>query len=353
MKKTLVALAVTAFAASATAKIDLYNQDGTSVSVDGRVKVVAHKETTKTNNASTVYKHSGLANDGTRIGLSVNHDFTEDFYGLGRLEIRFDKDATNDANWGDAYAKRAYVGLGHKKLGQLTFGRQLLIGDDIGRIGLDNYYGVGSSVVVGSETIGWSILNESSDSAVRYNYTAVPGLTLSADYSFANEHDTGKAEKNGYGAGAVYEFEAGEGTASVSLGYAHKDFEVSAFNAVKDQDGVFGGFNYVVNGVKLGLDGGYSVRKENNSKDKLHYIRTGLRYDVVDTNTGIYGNYSHVVVKKANADTAKAHRFLLGTDYKFHKNVKVFLEGQVDKLRFNNNSKRTDKMIATGLVVFW
>lgn len=345
MKKTLIALAVTAFAASATAKVDLFNQDGTTVSTDGRVKVVAHKETTKVQNSKSV-GHSNLSNDGTRIGLTAKHNITEDFYGLGRIEIRFDKDATNTAKWGNAYAKRAYVGLGHKDYGQVTFGRQLLIGDDIGRIGLDNYYGVGS----GLDAIGgWSILNEASDSAVRYEYTGVKGLTLGADYSFATAHDTGKAEKNSYGAGAIYEFEAGQGTASVSLGYAHKDFESATKH---NRDGVYGGFNYVVSGVKFGVDGGFSVDKDNNDKTKLSFVRTGLRYDVPETKVGVYGNYGYLVVKNDN-DKEKAHRFMLGTDYSFHKHVKVFVEGKLDKIRYANNSKQTDKGIAAGLVVFW
>lgn len=352
MKKTLIALAVTAFAASATAKVDLVNQEGTSVSIDGRVKIVAHKETTKVQNSKSV-GHSNLSNDGSRIGLSVNHNISDDFYALGRLEVRFDKDATNTANFGNAYAKRAYVGLGSKEYGQVTFGRQLLIGDDIGRIGLDNYYGVGSAYgAIG----GWSILNEAADSGVRYEYTGIQGLTLGADYSFATEHDTGSARKTGYGAGAIYEFEAGQGTASVSLGYAHNDFETGVLNSVKDQDGVFGGFNYVVNGVKVGLDGGYSVRKANDTKEKLHYVRTGARYDIPNTKTGVYGNYSYTVVTEGTgADRAKdrAHQFMLGADYSFHKNVKVFLEGKLAKARFDDQTKQTDKGIATGLVVFW
>ncbi|EXI61634.1 hypothetical protein MHD_05665 [Mannheimia granulomatis] len=349
MKKTLVALAVTAFAASAAAKIDLYSQDGTTVSTDGRVKVVAHKETTKVNRDKTKYGHSALSNDGTRLGLTVNHNITEDFYALGRLEIRFDGgDKKGSDNWGNAYAKRAFVGLGHKQYGQVTFGKQLLVGDDVGRIGLDNYYNVGSSYApVG----GWTILNESSDSAVRYDYKGVQGLTLSADYSFANKHDTVGSDKAGYGAGAIYEFAAGEGTASVSLGYAHKDIE-SGSKVKRDQDGVFGGFNYVVNGVKLGVDGGYSVRKSGDAKDKLNYVRTGLRYDIQDTKTGVYGNYSYLVVKSGQ-EKDKAHQFLLGADYSFHKHAKVFVEGKLAKARFDDKSKQTDKGIAAGLIVFW
>lgn len=255
MKKTLVALAVTAFAASATAKIDLYNQDGTSVSTDGEAKVVVKKTATKKGNEHSVYTNSNLASSG-KIGLNVNHTLDDGFYALGTLKIKLDTKETK--------VDKVFAGLGHKELGQVTFGKQNLIGDDVGLIGLDNALDVGSDL---DHVGGWDILNGSSDSAVAYRYTGIKGLTLGADYNFAN----GSKEKNGYGAGAIYEFDLAEGTASVSLGYAHKDFKVNSTDTKRDQDGVYGGFAYVINGLKYGVDGGFSVVKHtgNKQKDKL------------------------------------------------------------------------------------
>lgn len=367
MKKTLVALAVTAFAASATAGVDLYNQDGTKVSTYGRVEITGVKDTEKVKDQKTT-GHSDLVNN-TRLGLDVKQNITEDFYGLARLEIRFDKDGDR------AYAKRAYAGLGYKDQVRFTAGRQLLIGDDIGRIGLDNYYGVGSSVKFAKGVEGWGILNDAADRAVRFDYTAVPGLTLSADYTFASSRDANGdvsvgSVKNGYGVGGVYEFEAGQGTASVSLGYSHNDL-VAGYSYVDttttpetvvtvrtsdkaERDGVYGGFNYVINNVKFGVDGGFGTTKVGSEKDKLSFVRTGLRYDIPDSKAGVYGNYGYAVLKESGESKKnKAHRYMLGTDYAFSKGVLVYLEGKLDKVRPADAAKRTDKGIALGLKVHW
>lgn len=350
MKKTLVALAVTAFAATATAGVDLYNQDGTKVSTYGRVEIRAVKNTEKVKDQKTK-GHSDLVNN-TRLGFDVKQNITDDFYGLGRVEIRFDKDGDR------AYAKRAFAGLGYKDQVRFTAGRQLLIGDDIGRIGLDNIYGVGSAVKFSEGVEGWGILNESADKSLRFDYTAVKGLTLSADYTFASSRnpngDVVDGEvKNGYGAGAVYQFEAGQGTASVSLGYSHNDL-ANAGSEKANRDGVYGGFNYVVNGVKFGVDGGFGTTKVGSEKDKLSFVRTGLRYDIPETKVGVYGNYGYAVLKEAGESKKnKAHRYMLGTDYAFSKGVLVYVEGKLDKINPAATAKRTDKGIGVGLKVHW
>ena len=64
-----------------------------------------------------------------RFGITVKHNLDNDFYALGRqssvlmIQLR-DK-------FGGVYAKRAYVGLGSKAIGELKFGRQLTIADDL------------------------------------------------------------------------------------------------------------------------------------------------------------------------------------------------------------------------------
>ena len=54
----------------------------------------------------------------------MKHNLDNDFYALGRLEFRFDDTESRD-QFGSLYAKRAYVGLGSKATGDITFGRQL------------------------------------------------------------------------------------------------------------------------------------------------------------------------------------------------------------------------------------
>lgn len=88
MKKTLVALAVTAFAASASA-VTIYENEGTKFEVDGRLHVVAQKNTTKKGNDATE-GHSSLANDGSRVRFTATHALNDDVSAFGRVELRFD-----------------------------------------------------------------------------------------------------------------------------------------------------------------------------------------------------------------------------------------------------------------------
>ncbi|QIW15923.1 hypothetical protein A4G20_06040 [Pasteurellaceae bacterium RH1A] len=384
MKKTLVALAVTAFAASASA-VTVYDNEGTKFVVDGRVHVYADKETSKEGNAKTT-GHSKLANNGSRVRFTVTHNITDDFYGFGRVELRFhgkDKtklvknekyDSTNpnslpytleeghstgSANWGNVYAHRGYVGLGSKSAGsEVTFGKMLLIGDDIGRIGLDNLYGVGSAL---SEVKGQSILTEATNSGVEYRFTGVKGLTLAANYNFATETDTVGSAKADYGVGAIYEFAVAEdATVSASVGYSHTDFQNVAATNQEDKDGVYGGVNYQNSFFKVGVDGGRAVLKAKNG-DKLNttsFVRTGAKFNVTDK-AAVYGNYGYLTVKADTPKEAKthgkntAHRFMLGAEYKLHKQVKTYVEGKFDKIKFANGTKQKDKGIGVGLVAYF
>lgn len=358
MKKTLVALAVTAFAASASA-VTIYENEGTKFEVDGRLHVVAQKNTTKAGNAATE-GHSSLANDGSRVRFTATHALNDDVSAFGRVELRFNgknavtgKTDTGSANWGNVYTHHAFVGLTSKSLAsQVTFGKQLLIGDDIGRIGLDNHYGVDSSL---KAIYGQTILTESSNSAVEYRFTGVKGLTLATNYSFADTHDTIGSYKADYGVGAVYGFDVAEGQkASVSLGYSHTDFQHVTGSAKKDKDGVYGGVNFENALLKVGVDGGRAVLK-NTAGDKTNttsFIRTGLKVKATDK-IAVYGNYGYLTVKDAAGFKNKAHRFMLGTEYQVHKYVKTYVEGKFDRITFSDGSKQKDKGIAAGLVVFW
>ena len=119
MKKTLVALAVTAFPASASA-VTVYDAEGSKVDIDGSIRMVLERANSETKNGfGTITEkkrtHTGIRNAGSRIGVTARHQLAEDFYALGRVEVRFDKfekGAASEDGFGSAYAKRAYVGLG-------------------------------------------------------------------------------------------------------------------------------------------------------------------------------------------------------------------------------------------------
>ncbi|AFU18900.1 porin [Actinobacillus suis] len=359
MKKTLVALAVTAFAASASA-VTVYDAEGTKVQVDGSLRLVLEQASSKTKyaNGQTVKNknaHSQLRNAGSRFGVRVNHDLGNDFYALGRLEIRFDKNNSDD-QFGDLYAKRAYVGLGSKQYGEVTFGRQLTIADDYGQT--DDYeYGIVPSYIA-----------TSGNQVIRYDYKGIEGLQIGANYNFAEKRDAAgevlpNELKNAYGLGAVYETQLGGNTFNVEGGIGRSNYATGT-NHKHYQDGYEIALGYTIGDLKLVGDFGYKYEKDGSERTKAFFVAPGFQYQVIPASR-IYGNYlyerAETTVAKADSAKEKTHGFLLGVDYQFHKQVVAFVEGKYVQTKdydavgngYSYNGKTTDKAIGVGMRVYW
>ncbi|WGE55734.1 porin [Actinobacillus equuli subsp. equuli] len=353
MKKTLVALAVTAFAASASA-VTVYDAEGTKVQFDGSLRLVLEKVKTEVNGEGN-RAHSNLRNAGSRFGVRVNHDLGNDFYALGRLEIRFDKNSSSD-QFGDLYAKRAYVGLGSKQYGEVTFGRQLTIADDYGQT--DDYtYGIVPSYIAAS-----------GNQVIRYDYKGIEGLQIGANYNFAEKRDAAgevlvNELKNAYGLGAVYETQLGGNTFNIEGGIGRSNYATGT-NHKHYQDGYEIALGYTLGDFKLVGDFGYSYEKDGSARKKSFYVAPGFQYQVVPASR-IYGNYlyerAETTVAKEDAAKAKKHGFLLGVDYKLHKQVVAFVEGKYVRTKgyvagvsgYDYVGKTTDKAIGVGMRVYW
>lgn len=359
MKKTLVALAVTAFAASASA-VTVYENEGSKIDFDGSLRLKLEKTWSKTSGEGTEAGHTGLGNDGSRFGVRAKHQINDDLYALGRLEFRFDSNVKSSDKFGDLNTKRAYVGLGSKQYGEVTFGRQITIADDIAQVGFDYAYGT------------WdNNLTTAGNSVIRYDYRGIEGLQLGVNYNFAdrdasNSVDTVGKAKNGYGAGAVYSFAPAEGqSATVAAGYTRDNYVTdTSKRAYKDAWAV--GFKYGINQLTVGFDvtGDYSKNINLTDPDTLvvykgdtrHLaFRVGAKYQVTPA-VSVYGNYGHGQAKaKYNGDTRTTNydRYMLGTDYQLHKNVVTYLEGAILTAKVKGGEKTTDSAIAAGLRVFW
>nr|AOD13426.1 outer membrane protein OMPP2-9 [Glaesserella parasuis] len=358
MKKTLVALAVAAFAASASA-VTVYENEGTKVDFDGQLRLLLEEQATKEKGQSSTGGHTNLKNNGSRFGISIKHNINENLYGFGRYETRLGRNSKNDAGWGDVTTEKAYVGLGGYGH-EISFGKQAVIGDSIGQAGFDKVYGVGTGGIKYSANNtnkkGFDILTASSDSAINYTYTGIEGLTLGANYNVANERDNkGKVKvdstKPGFGLGAEYTAKIAESqSVTVAAGYTHDDYKSGAVNK-KDKDGVYFGLKYVNAPFTVAVDGGHGVVKTDNVKEKIDFVRTGARFDVTPK-SGVYGNYSYGTYKD-KAYKATAHQFMLGADYKLHKQVVTFVEGRLIKNKDSNNKKVTDQALGVGLRVLW
>jgi len=373
MKKTLAALIVSAVAASAANAAVVYNNEGTKVELNGSLRLILEKANAKETNpqtgVSTKTANSALRNAGSRFGITVKHNLDNDFYALGRLEFRFDDTESRD-QFGSLYAKRAYVGLGSKATGDITFGRQVTIADDLSQTN-DYEYGL---IPKGK------YIPTSGTGVVRYDYKGIEGLQLSANYNFGQRHNemgnplktkkgaldvngnqtyvadpTGNI-KNAYGLGALYT----AGDLDARFAYGHTNYETGS-SASHRKDGFLASLGYTVNDFKLIGDFGYAHEKNGDAKLNKFYVSPGFEYQVLPTSK-VYGNYLYEHVKVEDSNKAKTHGFLLGADYKLHKQVVVFLEGKyatVKKYTANTNggytysAKINDKAIGVGMRVYF
>ena len=352
MKKTLAALIVSAFAASAANAAVVYDNEGTKVELNGSLRLIMEKADKKEYDRagkSTKKTNSALRNAGSRFGITVKHNLDNDFYALGRLEFRFDDTDSRD-KFGRLYAKRAYVGLGSKATGDITFGRQLTIADDLSQA-VDYEYGL-----IPKE----EYIPTAGTGVVRYDYKGIEGLQLSANYNFGQKNnEKGKALdpaiKNAFGFGALYT----AGDLDARFAYGHTSFETDA--SYKHRvDGFLASLGYKFGDFTLTGDFGYAHAKKNDDKTNKFYVSPGFAYQVTPMSQ-VYGNYLYERVK-GESDKDKTHGFLLGADYKLHKQVVVFLEGKyVTTKNYAENAnggyaydgKTKDRAIGVGMRVYF
>jgi len=238
---------------------------------------------------------------------------------------------------GSLYAKRAYVGLGSKATGDITFGRQLTIADDLSQAN-DYEYGF---IPKGD------YIRTSGTGVVRYDYKGIEGLQLSANYNFGQRHnDKGRALKTGlknaYGLGALYT----AGDLDVRFAYGHTNLETNATYKHR-VDGFLASLGYKFGDFTLTGDFGYAHVKNDDAKTNKFYVSPGFAYQVTPMSQ-VYGNYLYERVK-GESDKEKTHGFLLGADYKLHKQVVLFVEGKyATTKKYENDSyagKEKDRAI--------
>ena len=347
MKKTLAALIVSAVAASAANAAVVYDNEGTKVELGGSLRLIMEKADKKEYdraNHSTKKANSALRNAGSRFGVKVKHNLDNDFYALGNLELRFD-DTTSRDKFGGAYAKRAYVGLGSKATGDITFGRQLTIADDLSQANDYEYGFIPKGDYIPTSGTG----------VVRYDYKGIEGLQLSANYNFGQKNDEkGKALdpaiKNAFALGALYT----AGDLDARFAYGHTNLETNATYKHR-VDGFLASLGYKFGDFTLTGDFGYGHEKLDDAKLNKFYVSPGFAYQVVPASK-VYGNYLYERVK-GESDKVKTHGFLLGADYKLHKQVVLFLEGKyVTTKEYVNDTydgKIKDRAIGVGMRVFF
>ena len=376
MKKTLVALAVAAVAATSANAAVVYNQDGTKVEVAGSFRVLLSKNTGE---------RADLKNAGSRVIIKGTQDLGDGYSALANLEIRFD--ANDKKSFGDIEAKRVYAGFAKEGVGTLTFGKQLTNLDDVA---LSDYtYDLGG--VKQTQTSG--------DKVAKFRSADFAGFSFGLDYLFGENDKDKYNHKSGFGVSAFYtspefaqdthvNFEAGFSQVKAKAGNFAVDkedlknlpvvgvaadgtkvYNKAALDRVTDKydehkvNAFLVGVELVSGPFAIAVD--YSQKKATDDvnafdaygssvyANKVRELEVGAKYNYLD-NASIYGEYINGKATSADGkDWTKRNTFILGTDYWFTKSVVAYLEGGTTQYKYDNDDKDRDNKIGVGFRVYF
>lgn len=371
MKKTLAALIVGAFAASAANAAVVYNNEGTKVELGGRLSVIAEQSNTTVDDQKQ--QHGALRNQGSRFHIKATHNFGDGFYAQGYLETRLvtspngftheDRDG-----FGDITTKYAYVTLGNKALGEVKLGRAKTIADGI----------------TSAEDKEYGVLNNSkyiptNGNTAGYTFKGIDGLVLGANYLLAQKYDNaggepGEVQKqsisNGVQVGAKYD--ANNIVAAIAFGRTnYKEDNSRAATKRKEQlKGVLStlGYRFSDLGLLVSLDSGYAKTKNHKQHsagagagaaaydEKRYFVSPGFQYELME-DTNVYGNFKYERTSSDEGKKTHEQAVLFGVDHKLHKQVLTYIEGAYARTKTNDNGKAEttgkEKSVGVGLRVYF
>ncbi|HHF3501765.1 TPA: porin [Haemophilus influenzae] len=375
MKKTLAALIVGAFAASAANAAVVYNNEGTKVELGGRLSIIAEQSNSTEDDQKQ--QHGTLRNQGSRFHIKATHNLGDGFYAQGYLETRFASDYLRDGadQFSEITTKYAYVTLGNKAFGEVKLGRAKTIADSI-TTAEDKEYGLLNSkkyIPTNGNTVG-------------YTFNAIDGLVLGANYLLAQErdvdsvsvgngHDTQAGEvavgsiSNGIQVGAKYD----ANNIIVAIAYGRTNYKDT--NATRRRSRVSSylfyqgkkekvngalaslGYRFSDLGLLVSLDSGYAKTKNYKAKHtKSYFVSPGFQYELME-DTNLYGNFKY---ERNSIDQGKKEReqaVLFGIDHKLHKQVLTYIEGAYARTRTNDKGEtektEKEKSVGVGLRVYF
>lgn len=376
MKKTLAALIVGAFAASAANAAVVYNNEGTKVELGGRLSVIAEQSSNTLDDQEQ--QHGALRNQGSRFHIKATHNFGDGFYAQGYLETRLVTDITKDKSdhFGDITTKYAYVTLGNKALGEVKLGRAKTIADGI----------------TSAEDKEYGLLNNSkyiptNGNTVGYTFNGIDGLVLGANYLLAQGRNlpdgglgtlpvgevTSQSISNGVQVGAKYD--ANNIIVGIAFGRTNyrENMRVSLSNPGRKEqvEGVVStlGYHFSDLGLLVSLDSGYAKTKNHTTTttrgkpetkpaydQKRYFVSPGFQYELME-DTNVYGNFKYERTSVNQGKNTREQAVLFGVDHKLHKQVLTYIEGAYARTKTNDKGKtektEKEKSVGVGLRVYF
>ncbi|HHF3541416.1 TPA: porin [Haemophilus influenzae] len=377
MKKTLAALIVGAFAASAANAAVVYNNEGTKVELGGRLSVIAEQSSSTIDDQKQ--QHGTLRNQGSRFHIKATHNLGDGFYAQGYLETRFVSDFTREKSdhFADISTKYAYVTLGNNTFGEVKLGRAKTIADEI-TTAEDKEYGLLNSkkyIPTNGSTIG-------------YTFNGIDGLVLGANYLFAQERALNEyapaalgkigevltgSISNGIQVGAKYD----ANNIIVAIAYGRTNYKDTNAAKPRGSKGSSSSSSYLYQGKKekvngalaslgyrfsdlgllVSLDSGYAKTKNYKAKHtKSYFVSPGFQYELME-DTNLYGNFKYERNSIDQGEKEREQAVLFGIDHKLHKQVLTYIEGAYARTRTNDKGKtektEKEKSVGVGLRVYF
>ncbi|HDR1845458.1 TPA: porin [Pasteurella multocida] len=340
MKKTIVALAVAAVAATSANAATVYNQDGTKVDVNGSVRLLLKKEKDK---------RGDLIDNGSRVSFKASHDLGEGLSALGYAELRFSDDVKDqDGNvvkqpiGNKVHAKRLYAGFAYEGLGTLTFGNQLTIGDDVG-VSDYTYFNSGIN----------GVLITSGQKAINFKSAEFNGFTFGGAYVFSGDaNKDALRDGRGFVVAGLYNRQIGDVGFAFEAGYSQKyvkqvDDSVVPNKEDEKEKAFLVGTELSYAGLALGVD--YAQSKVTNVEGKKRALEVGLKYELNDK-AKVYTDF--IWAKEGpKGDTDRTRKIAVGFGYKLHKQVETFVEGAWGRTKDADGTTTKNNVIGTGLRV--
>lgn len=362
MKKTLAALIVGAFAASAANAAVVYNNEGTKVELGGRLSVIAEQSNTTVDDQKQ--QHGALRNQGSRFHIKATHNFSDGFYAQGYLETRLisSYDGENTDGFGGIVTRYAYVTLGNKAFGEVKLGRAKTIADGI----------------TSAEDKEYGVLNNSkyiptNGNTAGYTFKGIDGLVLGANYLLAQKYDTagvaGEVQRqsisNGVQVGAKYD--ANNIVAAIAFGRTNYKENIESQSGKEQLKGVVStlGYRFSDLGLLVSLDSGYAKTKNHKQVkgqgkpahyEKRYFVSPGFQYELME-DTNVYGNFKYERTSVDQGKKTHEQAVLFGVDHKLHKQVLTYIEGAYARTKTNDNGKAEttgkEKSVGVGLRVYF
>ncbi|MCK3658871.1 hypothetical protein A4G18_09175 [Pasteurellaceae bacterium Pebbles2] len=352
MKKTLVALTVAAAAATAVSTANaavVYEQDGAKVELSGSFRAFLGRVAND--------QRGDLINDGSRVEIKASQDLGN---GLGAfLGYRVDL-ASSDFDT-SLKTKRLYAGFQHADVGALSFGRQTTGADDV--VQDNGYYNSGEL----------NPLTTGADKSIKFRSKEFNGLSFGLDYLFGDASKDRKAGredtlKNGYAASVFYNYALDDLQAlDFAAVYSQDNYDIDATRtATKNKQwAVHAGYTYGPANVNFT----YGQRKDerdvpntNPAKEltphKGRYTILQASYQVTEPSR-VYAQWERDQVKDIDSgETGEIiNKYLVGVDYKLHKNVVTYVQYAHKRTKTANEGAEPtytkDNEYGVGLRVFF